>query len=200
MFLHAFSVALSKVDSFSTKVERILYFHSFEKITYPMYRIFFLSLLIVLGISPLRAQKTLPSVELRTLEGRPVNITNYLEEGHPVVLSFWASWCKPCHRELNAFHQLYGQWQERFGARIIAVTIDTRRQLARAKSYATMQEWDFILLSDQENRLKNVLNFQTIPQTYIIQPDGTVVYESNGYVPGAEKEIEKKLMEIKTGE
>lgn len=144
-----------------------------------------------------KAQKQLPDVTVRTMAGQSMSITEILEEEQPVILSFWASWCKPCHRELNAFQENLGQWQERFGVKIVAVTIDTRRQLARAKSIAATEGWDFTFLSDQDNQLKNALNFQAIPQTYLLAPDGTIVYESNGYVPGAERTFEEKLVELR---
>lgn len=160
-----------------------------------MFRYLLTFLLLVLAFRAF-AQKTIPAVDLRTLDGRPANIGEYLDDDQPVILSFWASWCKPCHRELNAFHDLYGQWQERFGVQILAVTIDTRRQLARAKSIAATEGWEFVLLSDQDNRLKNALNVQAIPQTYLINKAGEIIYESNGYVPGAERQLEQKLMEI----
>ncbi|NRB62751.1 MAG: TlpA family protein disulfide reductase [Saprospiraceae bacterium] len=147
----------------------------------------------------LQAQKQLPDVQVRTMAGQSFAIQDILEEGQPVILSFWASWCKPCHRELNAFQDNLGQWQERFGVKVVAVTIDTRRQLARAKSIAATQGWDFLFLSDQENTLKNALNFPAIPQTYLVQPDGTILFESSGYVTGAEKKIEEKLVEMTNG-
>ncbi|MDX1941247.1 MAG: redoxin family protein [Saprospiraceae bacterium] len=55
--------------------------------------------------------------------------------------------------------------------------------------------WPYTILSDANQQLKTALNFQTIPQTFLVDATGNVIYAHSGYVPGDEYELEKKIKE-----
>lgn len=150
-------------------------------------------LIIMTGWASLAAQKSVPSVELKTLDGKNVNIQKLLQGNKIVVLSFWATWCKPCQLELDAMADLYEEWQEAYNVEIIAVTIDTQRALPKVLPMVETKGWAYTILSDANQNLKNALNFQTIPQTFLLDASGNIVYEHSGYVPGDEYELEKKI-------
>ncbi|HMO39988.1 MAG TPA: TlpA disulfide reductase family protein [Saprospiraceae bacterium] len=150
-------------------------------------------LIIMTGWGSLAAQKSVPSVELKTLDGKNVNIQKILQGDKIVVLSFWATWCKPCQLELDAMADLYEEWQEAYNVEIVAVTIDTQRALPKVLPMVETKGWAYTILSDANQNLKNALNFQTIPQTFLLDANGNIVYEHSGYVPGDEYELEKKI-------
>ena len=58
---------------------------------------------------------TLPDVHLRDVNGQEVSVASLAQEGKPVIISFFATWCKPCMRELKAIHELYPDWQDETG-------------------------------------------------------------------------------------
>jgi cytochrome c biogenesis protein CcmG, thiol:disulfide interchange protein DsbE len=140
--------------------------------------------------------KTLPSVEVRTLNGQTVDIQAYAQDGKITVLSFWATWCSPCKKELDAIADLYEYWQEDYDVEIVAITIDTQRALAKVKPMVTAKGWSYTILSDANQQLQNALNFQTIPQTFVVDQNGQIVYSHSGYVPGDEYELEDKLKKL----
>lgn len=140
--------------------------------------------------------KTLPSVEVKTLDGKRVDIQQYAQDGRITILSFWATWCSPCKKELDAVADLYQEWQETYDLEFVAITIDTQRDLAKVKPMVSSKAWPFTFLSDINQQLLNALNFQTIPQTFVIDKAGNIAYSHNGYTPGDEYELEKKLMEL----
>lgn len=156
----------------------------------------FVALAILACSSSLLAQKSLPAVEVKTLDGKTVNIQDVAKNGKIVVLSFWATWCKPCQLELDAMVDLYEDWKDQHNVEIIAVTIDTQRALPKVGPMVETKGWQYTILSDANQQLKNALNFQTIPQTFLLDANGNVVYEHSGYVPGDEYELEKKIIEV----
>lgn len=155
-----------------------------------------LFLILIASAAYAQENKTLPSVEVRTLDGQTVDIQEYGQDGKITVLSFWATWCSPCKKELDAIADLYEYWKEDYDVEIVAVTIDTQRALAKVKPMVTAKGWTYTILSDANQRLQNALNFQTVPQTYVVDQQGQIVYSHSGYVPGDEYELEDKLKKL----
>ncbi len=163
-----------------------------------MKRVFFLFFLSsAFSFSCLSAQKTIPDITVRSLDGKPVKIRDYTHAGKVTVMSFWATWCAPCKRELDAMVELYPDWQEKYGAQVLAISIDDQRQLPKVGPMAAAQGWPFKILNDAGFQLKNALNIQPIPHTILVDQNGNVVYEHTGYLPGDELELEKKIAALR---
>ena len=140
--------------------------------------------------------QTLPDVNLKTLDGKTVNIKEHVKNNEFTVLSFWATWCGPCKKELDALEDFHAEWLEDFGVELIAVTVDNSRGLSKVKPMVNTKGWGFRVLSDAKQELQRGLNFQTIPQTFIVDSEGNVVYSHNGYNPGDEEELADKIEEL----
>ena len=138
----------------------------------------------------------LPSIEVKKLDGETVNIQSYGENGKITVLSFWATWCSPCKRELDAIADVYPDWQEMYNMELIAITIDDARALAKVRPMIESKGWEYEILSDPKQALQQALNFQTIPQTFVVNLQGEIVYSHNGYKPGDEYDLEDVLKEL----
>lgn len=151
-----------------------------------------LSLGLMLNSFTTPTDKKLPSIEIKTLEGQQVNIQDYVNKGKPVVLSFWATWCAPCKKELDIISDMYPEWQDQ-GVELIAITIDDARQLAKVPGMVASKGWEYTVLSDSKQELQRALNFQTVPQTFLIDGEGNIVYAHSGYQPGDELELEDKI-------
>lgn len=142
------------------------------------------------------ASQTLPDVNLKTLDGKSVNIKEHVKQNKFTVLSFWATWCGPCKKELDTLTDFHEAWQEELGVELIAITVDNARGLSKVKPMVNTKGWEFTVLSDSKQELQRALNFQTIPQTFIVDSEGKVVYSHNGYNPGDEIALEDKLKEL----
>jgi len=147
--------------------------------------------LLSLGGSTVAQQ--LPSIPVKTLGGEDVDLQSYAKNGKITVLSFWATWCSPCKRELDAISELYPEWQKKYNMELIAVTIDGSRALPRVGPMVEEKGWAFVVLSDAEQATQVALDFQTIPQTIVVGLDGEIVYSHNGYKEGDEFELEKVI-------
>lgn len=137
--------------------------------------------------------KKLPSVDLKTLDGKIVNTNEFSNNKKITIISFWATWCTPCKRELDIYHDLYEDWVDAYDLEIVAITIDNARQLAKVKPLVAQKGWEFTVLSDVNQDLKNQLNFEYVPQTYILDKEGNIVFNHTGFAPGDEYEMEEVL-------
>src|ERR1041385_9544075 len=66
------------------------------------------------GVDKLMGEKTLPSVTLSDINGKQVNVAGYGKSGKITVLSFWATWCVPCKKELTNLADLYTEWKSKY--------------------------------------------------------------------------------------
>lgn len=144
----------------------------------------------------LHAQSPLPSVDLKKLDGTAVSTDEIKESSKLTVLSFWATWCAPCKKELDAIADLYEDWQADYDMQLIAVTIDDARMISRVKPMVKTKGWPYEIWLDTDQALKEKLQFQTVPYTCIVDQDGNIVYKHNGYLPGDEEELAEKLAEL----
>jgi len=136
---------------------------------------------------------TFPSVDIKTLDGKTANIQDFVGKGKITVVSFWATWCSPCKRELDAIADIYPDWQEEYDVEFLAITIDNARALAKVPAMVSSKGWEYTILSDSKQELQRALNFQTIPQTFLLNGEGEIIYSHNGYNPGDEYELEEKI-------
>jgi cytochrome c biogenesis protein CcmG, thiol:disulfide interchange protein DsbE len=151
---------------------------------------------IFLGFTTDNPSKQLPNISIADLQGKPVNIQEYAKKSKITIMSFWATWCAPCKRELDAISELYPTWLEEYDARLVAITIDNARALTQVKPLIEEKGWEFDVLSDAKQELQQALNFQAIPQTFVVDEAGNILYQHEGYTPGDEYELEKIIKEL----
>jgi len=140
--------------------------------------------------------KKLPNVTIADLQGKPVNIQEFATGGKITVISFWANWCAPCKRELDAIAELYPTWMAEYNTKLVAITVDNARALTQVKPLIEEKGWEFDVLVDSKQELQQALNFQAIPQTFVIDQEGNIVYQHEGYTPGDEYELEKLIKKL----
>ncbi|HAS35926.1 MAG TPA: hypothetical protein DCS15_05530, partial [Flavobacteriales bacterium] len=87
--------------------------------------------------------RQLPGIGIKDIDGSPFNTSEISNDGKPIIISFWATWCSPCKRELNAIADEYDDWVEETGVKLIAVSIDDSRNVQKVKPYVNGQSWDY---------------------------------------------------------
>ncbi|MBS7283953.1 MAG: TlpA family protein disulfide reductase [Prevotella sp.] len=153
----------------------------------------FFSLLFVLVAFALQAAAQLPSVTLKDINGKTVNTAELSNDGKPFIISFFATWCKPCNRELTAISEVYEEWQEETGVKLIAVSIDQAQNINKVKPLVDGNGWTYDVLLDPNSEFKRALGIQMIPYVLIVDGKGNIVYKHNGYTEGAEAELIEKV-------
>lgn len=149
--------------------------------------------LVIVGIA--QAQ-TLPAVTLKDINGKTVQTDKLSNDGKPFIISFFATWCKPCNRELSAISEVYADWQDETGVKLIAVSIDQAQNINKVKPLVDSNGWEYDVLLDPNSDFKRALGIQMIPYVIIVDGKGNIVYKHNGYTDGAEKELIEKVREL----
>ena len=116
--------------------------------------------------------------------------------GVPRPISVCATWCKPCNRELSAISEVYADWQDETGVKLIAVSIDQAQNINKVKPLVDSNGWEYDVLLDPNSDFKRALGIQMIPYVIIVDGKGNIVYKHNGYTDGAEKELIEKVREL----
>jgi len=135
--------------------------------------------------------KKFPSANLKDLNGKTVKTDKFINNGKITIVSFWATWCVPCKRELDVYADIYDEWKEKYDIEIIAITIDNVRGLSKVKPLVAQKQWPFTVLSDLNEELKKSMNFVAVPQTFILDKKGNIVFDHSGFKMGDEYEMEK---------
>lgn len=163
--------------------------------------------IIVLAVTALTSQAQdqslpdnamLPNVQVKTLDGNVLQTNTLGTSQKPVVISFWATWCKPCLVELQTYHDLYQEWKDELGVEIVAVSIDDSRNARKVPAFAKGRAWEFTVLLDENQDFKRAMNVNNVPHTFIVQ-NGRVVWSHSAFAPGDEEDIEAQLRKLVTG-
>ncbi|MDR0228288.1 MAG: TlpA family protein disulfide reductase [Flavobacteriaceae bacterium] len=140
-------------------------------------------------------QTEIPNVLLRDLNGKEVNVSELGKGDTPVIISFWATWCGPCLKELTAINDVYDDWQKETGVKLVAVSIDDAKSVKRVKPLVNGKGWDYQVLLDDNHNLKRAMNVANVPFTVVVYK-GKIVYKHTSYTPGVEKELFKQVKAV----
>ena len=155
----------------------------------------FIVLVVLMAVVQI-AFAQLPQVTLKDINGMAVRLDTLSNGGKPIIIDFFATWCKPCNRELSAISEVYGEWQSETGVRLIAVSIDQAHHINKVKPLVDQLGWPYEVLLDPNSELKRALGVQLIPYTLIVDGNGKIVYKHSGYVDGEEEELLEEIRKI----
>jgi len=142
----------------------------------------------------------IPSANVKTLKGEEINTTTFENDGKPIIISFWATWCKPCIRELLTIAEDYEDWQEETGVKLIAISIDDARTMNKVAPFVNGKAWDYEVYLDPNADFKRAMNVNNVPHTFLVDGNGEIVWQHNSYAPGDEEELYENVVKLSKGE
>jgi peroxiredoxin len=139
----------------------------------------------------------IPSVMLKNIDGKTVDTAKLNNDGKPFIISFFATWCKPCQRELDAIHEQIVDWEEETGVKVIAVSIDQGQNVDKVKPLVDSKGWEYEVLLDPNGDFNRAMNVNgTVPTVFVIDGKGKIVDRRSGYVDGSEQHLIEKVREL----
>ena len=131
----------------------------------------------------------LPAVEIQDLNGNAFNTKDIQNDGKPIIISLWATWCKPCIAELLAIADEYEDWVEETGVKLYAISIDDAKTSARVAPFVKGKGWEYTVLLDVNSDFKRAMNVNDVPFLCILNGDGEIVWQHTSYAQGSEEEV-----------
>ena len=150
----------------------------------------------VLTINASESGRTLPNINIKDLMGRTVNAQDLENDGKPIIISFWATWCKPCLEELSAINELYEEWREETGVKIIAISIDDSRNSRRVAPFVRARDWQYEVYLDENSDLRRALGINNPPHTVVLDGNKNIVFEHSGYAAGDEIKLFEQVRKL----
>ena len=160
---------------------------------------FFFALFFFFAAPLVYAQTTLPAIDLTKLDNTTIKASELTNDGNPVIISFWATWCKPCMEELNTIADEYAEWQKETGVKLIAISTDDSRSASRVPTVIKSKGWKYDVYIDANQDLMRALQVVNIPHTFILNGKGEIVWQHTSYKNGDEEKYLEVLREIKAG-
>ena len=152
--------------------------------------------LIMVAMMAVGCFAQLPSVTLKNIDGKTVDTAKLNNDGKPFIISFFATWCKPCNRELKAIQEVYADWQDETGVKVIAISIDQAQNIQKVKPLVDGNGWEFDILLDPNSDFKRAMGVNMIPHVFIIDGKGNIAESRSGYTEGGEEHLIEKVREL----
>ena len=155
----------------------------------------FLMILFV-GILFPQSTRKIPAVDIKTMEGKTFNTGKIANDGKPIIISFWATWCKPCKKELDNIAENYSEWTKETGVKLIAISIDDARSASKVPGDVKQKGWDYEVYVDQNQDFKRAMNVNNVPHTFLVNGKGEIVWQHNSYAEGDEDKLYEEVKKV----
>lgn len=142
----------------------------------------------------------IPSVTVKKLDGSKVSSSTFSNNGKPMIISFWATWCKPCKKELDAIAENYPEWVKETGVKLIAISIDDARSAGKVVTDVKSKGWEYEVYIDENSDFKRAMNVNNVPHTFIVNGEGKIVWSHNSYTEGDEDALYENVKKLAKGE
>ena len=142
---------------------------------------------------PTKKFRDLPKVKIKTLKGKNI-LTDKIIKEKLTFISFWATWCVPCLKEMKELEIIHHKYSEN-NFQVLGINIDDSKTSRKITSILNSKNITFPIYLDTEQKFFSKFNSEAVPFSLLVSPDNEILWEHMGYLPGDEKKIEAIIVD-----
>ncbi len=135
-----------------------------------------------------------PDFSLKTMKGENFILQENLGKG-PIVINFWATWCGPCLLEMKNMKKLYEKYSPK-GVQMVSISIDDNKTQQQVPGVVQSFKFPYTILLDGNKDVYRAFKVPNVPQLFVLDENGAIVYNHQGYQKGDEKKTEAVLVKL----
>ena len=153
-----------------------------------------ISLLYSEGVDIKEEYRDLPNVKIKSLKGKKISTKKILKEKY-TIMSFWATWCVPCLKEMKELDILHHKYKDE-NFQVVGISVDDSKTIKKIKTTLKSKKISYPVYLDTEQKFFGKFNTEALPFSILVSPDGEILWEHSGYIPGDEKEMEAVIVNV----
>ena len=137
-------------------------------------------------------------IALKTKDGKTLNSKEILKpNGKPVVLLFWLTTCFPCMVEMKAIQKEFPNWKEKVDFDLYAISTDFEKNYEKFSRMVEDKQWPWPAYNDVNREFRQVMpgGLNGLPQSFVLDKNGEIIYHKRKYKPGDEHALFQKIRE-----
>ncbi len=138
-------------------------------------------------------------IDLKRADSSVINSSKLFKKNNkPTVLLFWLTTCGPCRMELSAISGKYSQWQKEAKFNFFAISTDWQENSGQFVKRVQESKWQFEALHDFNREFRMVMpgELNGLPQVFVLDKDGKIVYHKRKYIPGDEDQLFAEIKKL----